>query len=165
MGRLVLLCIGWFWVAGSLPAQQPAVYHLQDLEAIMNRDNDTLYVLNFWATWCKPCVEEMPHFDRVQKETEGKKVKVVFVSLDFKNQIDSRLVPFLKRKKPYSTVVFLDEPNLNDWGNAVSKDWSGAIPATLFVQAGKGIRHFHEGDFTYESLISTVHTLLSSQEK
>jgi thiol-disulfide isomerase/thioredoxin len=169
MGRLFVGCMVWFWVAGSLAggvhAQAPQVYHAADLQALLDQDNDTLYILNFWATWCRPCVAEMPHFDQVQQEMAGQKVKVVFLSLDFKSDVESRLVPFLKRKKLHSTVVFLDEPNLNDWADAVSKEWSGAIPATLFVRNQGGIRHFHEGDFTYESLISTINTLLSSPEK
>lgn len=145
---------------GTLRAQKPAVVHLPELKAWMESDNDTIYVLNFWATWCKPCVAEMPYFDRLQKEYEGQKLKVIFLSLDFVEDYDARLLPFLEKTKPYSEVVLLDEPKYNKWIDLVAEEWSGAIPATLFVKHKSGIRHFHEGDFTFESLKAQVETLM-----
>jgi thiol-disulfide isomerase/thioredoxin len=166
MGKMKhLLLIGCcLLLAKELPAQNPAIVHLQDFQNWCAQDNDTLYVLNFWSTWCRPCVAEMPHFDRMQKEMEAQKVKVIFLSLDFKSQYDSHLVPFLKKKKLYSTVVFFDEPKINDWIDKVDPSWSGAIPVTLFVQHSKEIRQFHEGDFTYESLTSTINSLISQKD-
>lgn len=148
-----MACTAW--------AQQPPIIKWADLQGYMDRDTDTLYVLNFWATWCKPCVAEMPHFERLQSERAQDKVQVIFVSLDFRNQYDAMLLPFLKRKKLQSPVMLLDEPKYNDWIDKLDPSWSGAIPATLFVQHSRGIRKFHEGDFTFEELSSTVNDLLS----
>ncbi|HEX2899084.1 MAG TPA: TlpA disulfide reductase family protein [Bacteroidia bacterium] len=159
---LVLGC--WLGMTLPLSAQRPEAIHFSDFEALTQIENDTLYVLNFWSTWCRPCVAEMPYFDRVQRELEGQKVKVIFISLDFKNQYDSHLVPFLAKKKLYSKVLFLDEPKFDGYIDKVDPSWSGSIPATLFVQHSKGIRQFHEGDFTYESLISTINSLISTKE-
>jgi thiol-disulfide isomerase/thioredoxin len=44
---------------------------------------DTIYVVNFWATWCKPCVEELPIFDSLNLEVKGQAIKVLLVNLDF----------------------------------------------------------------------------------
>lgn len=140
-------------------AQAPEIIHIKEISAWDNADNDTLYVLNFWATWCKPCVAEMPYFERIQKEMEAEKVKVIFVSMDFASEYENRLVPFLKRKKLNSKVVLLDEPKYHLWIDKVSEEWSGAIPATLFVQHSKGIRDFHEGEFSYEELKSKIEAL------
>jgi thiol-disulfide isomerase/thioredoxin len=155
-----LIC-GW---AAQSRAQAPEVIHLEDVLDIIGSDSDTLYVLNFWSTWCKPCVAEMPHFDRLQTEMADQKVKVVFISLDFKSEYRTKLVPFLAKRKLHSRVVFLDEPNFNSWINKVSPEWSGSIPATLFVCDSRDIRKFHEGDFTYEALSSTVNSLMSSHK-
>ena len=140
--------------------QKPAIIHMSDVAAWELADNDTLYVLNFWATWCKPCVAEMPFFDQVQQEMAAQKVKVVFISMDFRTDYDKRLVPFAARKKFVSQIVLLDEPKYNDWIDKVSTSWSGAIPATLIVQYSKGIRDFHEGEYTYEELKAKIDSLI-----
>src|SRR5690606_6809447 len=47
------------------------------------KKNDSIYVINFWATWCKPCIKELPAFEKIASEYADKKVKVLLVSLDF----------------------------------------------------------------------------------
>jgi thiol-disulfide isomerase/thioredoxin len=145
---------------GRVAAQKPAFIHMSDVAAWELADNDTLYVLNFWATWCKPCVAEMPYFDQVQKEMAAQKVKVIFISMDFRSDYEKRLVPFVAKRKFQSQIVLLDEPKYNDWIDKVSTTWSGAIPATLIVQHSKGIRAFHEGEYTYETLKSQIDSLI-----
>ena len=92
---------------------------------------DTAYVVNFWATWCKPCVEELPAFDSLQI-LKMKSVKVILVSLDFSEELDKKVKPFLVKHNIQSECVLLDEVNGNDFINKISLSWSGAIPATLF---------------------------------
>ena len=110
-------------------AQKVAVFdNYSTLEKEILSDKNTIYVVNFWATWCAPCVKELPHFE--QLNSENKNIKVVLVSLDFKNQFESKLLPFLKKKSIKSEVVFLSDTNYNAWLPLVDKDWSGSIPAT-----------------------------------
>jgi thiol-disulfide isomerase/thioredoxin len=117
-------------------AQKVAVFdNYSTLEKEILSDKNTVYVVNFWATWCAPCVKELPHFE--QLNSENKNIKVVLVSLDFKNQFESKLLPFLKKKSIKSEVVFLSDTNYNAWLPLVDKDWSGSIPATLIIKNGK----------------------------
>jgi thiol-disulfide isomerase/thioredoxin len=116
-------------VAGTVSAQ-PAVYKLPDLLDRL-RNPDTLYVVNFWATWCKPCVKELPSFDSLQHSNEGKAIRVLLVSLDFAEDLHKRLVPFLRDRAVKSECLLLDEPDGNTFINAIHPGWSGAIPATL----------------------------------
>ena len=117
-------------------AQKVAVFdNYSTLEKEILSDKNTIYVVNFWATWCAPCVKELPHFE--QLNSENKNIKVVLVSLDFKNQFESKLLPFLKKKSIKSEVVFLSDTNYNAWLPLVDKDWSGSIPATLIIKNGK----------------------------
>jgi thiol-disulfide isomerase/thioredoxin len=160
MYRTLLILLVALLPLSGLKAQKVEVIHFPDLESWFNADNDTLYVINFWATWCRPCVAEMPYFDQLQTEMGGQKVKVQFVSMDFTSDLDSRLMPFLKRKKPVSSVYLLDEPKYNTWMDKVSEEWSGAIPATIFVQHSRGVRVFHEGEFTYPELKEKVESLM-----
>lgn len=160
---IVLLSLASF---AGLQAQKPKVevIYFPQLEEWFQADNDTLYVINFWATWCRPCVAEMPYFDQLQQESDSnrmgdQKVKVQFVSMDFISDLDKKLIPFLKRKQPFSSVYLLDEPKYNKWMGKVSEEWSGSIPATIFVQHSRSIRVFHEGEFTYEELKTKVESL------
>ena len=125
----------------KLPVQ---IYDYAALKHIFQQNNDTTYVINFWATWCKPCVAELPYFEELNEVYEGKKVKVILVSLDFKRQIKKQLLPFLKRNQLASEVMVLVD-NSTAWRKEISPDWGGAIPATLIYNSDK--RFFFEQSF------------------
>jgi thiol-disulfide isomerase/thioredoxin len=102
--------------------------------ALLNHKNaDTIYVLNFWATWCKPCVEELPHFEQIKLSFQGRPIKVILVSLDMKSNLEKGLIPFVNKKKIKSSVVLLADSKTNKWIDKISPEWSGALPATLFI--------------------------------
>ena len=82
-------------------------YDFDRLEPYMKQKNDTLYVFNFWATWCLPCVEELPHFESINKKYANKKFKMTLVSLDFPKMVESRVIPFIKKKDLKAEVVLL----------------------------------------------------------
>ena len=117
-----------------------------------------IYVINFWATWCKPCVKELPAFEMLGKEYKDKNVEVVLVSLDFPEHGKTRVVPFIEEHDLKSRLLLLDDPNANYWISAVDEKWSGAIPATVIVKNGE--RHFYERSFTYEELENELKTIL-----
>ena len=124
----------------------PVVYDsFEDMEWIFNQQNDTTYVINFWATWCKPCVEELPFFIELYNTYRGEKVKLILVSLDFKNQIEKKLIPFIEKHQLKPEVVALADPDANKWIPKIAEEWSGAIPATLIYN--KKHRSFHEQSF------------------
>ena len=94
---------------------------------------DKTYVINFWATWCAPCVKELPYFEEVNKKFKDKNTEVILVSLDFPSQIESKLKPYLKKNNIKSKVILLDDSKMNTWVPKVSEKWDGGIPATLIV--------------------------------
>ncbi len=133
MGLKLKTIISLFFIAQQLFSQGiSGVYKIDDLMKRMS-NHDSTYVVNFWATWCKPCVEELPAFDSLTKDFASTKNKVILVCLDFKEDMDKKVIPFLKSKKVQSTCVLLDEVNGNNFINQIYPDWSGAIPATLIV--------------------------------
>lgn len=140
-------------------AQKVAVFDdYATLEKTVLGDKNTIYVVNFWATWCAPCVKELPHFEKLN--SENKNIKVVLVSLDFKNQFESKLLPFLKKKSINSEVVLLTDIDYNTWLPTVDKDWSGSIPATLIIKNGQ--QFFVEKIFpSYEELDEYVNTIIN----
>ena len=142
-------------VTSCAQAQQPEIIKLADLQRIFNSNNDTTYVLNFWATWCVPCVKEFPSFQKLAKVHKDEKVKVVMVSLDFKKDFDKTLVLFIKKHPIDGSVYLLDEPDYNSWINKVNPDWEGEIPVTFIFNNQRKIRAFFPHDFTSESLENT----------
>lgn len=128
------------------------------LETYLNKNNDSTYVVNFWATWCKPCVKEMPYFEKLNSVYAENKVKIIFVSLDFPEKLERQVIPFLEKNNIRSEVVLLDDPDANNWIPRVSQTWSGAIPATIMYN--KKERRFYERSFTYEELETEVKSIL-----
>ncbi len=129
------------------------------LEEVINRNDDKTYVVNFWATWCVPCVKELPYFEKLNQEYQGKNVQVVLVSLDFPNQYESKLRPFINKHQLESELFALDDMNSNYWIPQVNQDWSGAIPATLIFNQDK--RQFYEQPFEYEELKTEIQQFIN----
>lgn len=130
------------------------------LELLLNKNDNKTYIVNFWATWCKPCVEELPAFQKLHEIYKDKNVEVILVSLDFKKQVESRLIPFIRKNNVKPTVFLMVDPDQNTWIPKVSSQWSGAIPATIIYN--KNNRKFYEQSFTYEALENELTTFLKT---
>jgi len=128
-------------------AQNVPVINVDQLESRLENGADTTFVVNFWATWCGPCVKELPFFETLGANNSAAKFKVLLVTMDFVENLESKVIPFIAKKEIKSAVLLLDEGNPNEWIPRVSEKWSGAIPATIFVNTQKKTRHFHEGSF------------------
>jgi len=153
-----------FWILLFAPQptiqQEVPVYSFEEFEPMLHRNTDTLYVVNFWATWCKPCVKELNYFDQLETKFKGKKIKVILVTLDFEENLEKQVKPFLLKKNIQSEVVMLDDPNSNEWIEKVDPSWSGSIPATvLYSQAG---RSFYEKEFTENELNQLINKQLKN---
>lgn len=120
-------------------------------------------VVNFWATWCAPCIEEMPYFEELNTRFQGD-VEVLLVSLDFADEKDQKVIPLIERKKIKSKVVILTDENYNEWIDKVSPSWTGAIPATLFVKSD-GDKVFYEKEFEEQELFDLIEQLLPNDKK
>ncbi|HMV07719.1 MAG TPA: TlpA disulfide reductase family protein [Cyclobacteriaceae bacterium] len=137
---------------------QAKIVKLPELQELISSKGDKIKVINFWATWCAPCVKEMPLFEKLGQERTD--VQVTFVSMDLDLDPDpSKVYKFVSRKKLQSKVVMLDEKNPNSYIELIDKSWSGALPATIIVNSKTGQRKFvekelHEGDL--EKLIAEV---------
>lgn len=126
------------WPEASRYLQGIPLYEkFEDIAPIFQFDNDTTYILNFWATWCGPCVEELPHFEALREKYADEKVRVILISLDFPRKLESQLLPFLEKQKLASTVLVLLDGKYHEWIDNISPEWSGAIPVSLIYKGDK----------------------------
>lgn len=126
-------------------AQNELIVKLPDLQkAIDTPSTKAIKVFNFWATWCAPCIKELPYFEKVNREQSN--VEVVLVSLDLDlDPNPEKVYRFIERKKIKSRVMILNEKDPNSWINKIDGGWSGALPATIIINSQTGKRKFVEG--------------------
>lgn len=159
--KLTALAAALF-VAGLRPtqAQQVALIKLPELQKRLSRNTDTTYVINFWATWCAPCVKELPYFEQVNTTYAKQKVKVLLVSMDYASQLDKKVKPFVLKRGLKSEVVLLNETDPNTWMDKVDGKWSGALPFTLIINNRKQKRMAYEQEFTQPELTAALQQFL-----
>lgn len=138
----------------SVNAYGQAIIKLPELQEMM-KEGKQVKVINFWATWCAPCIKEMPFLETLNRE--NKDVKVLLVSLDFDLDHDqSKITGFVMRKKIQSEVVILDEPDPTKWIEKIDKGWSGALPATLVMNPVNGKRKLIQGELKKNDLEKSI---------
>lgn len=136
----------------SAYSQNVKLININQLNERIKNGKDSTYVVNFWATWCAPCIKELPHFEKLGAEHKSEKLAVLLVSLDFKSKLESNVIPFVKRKNLKNEVFLLNESSPQEFIDRIDPSWSGSIPATLFIKDDK--RKFVESEFTYEQLLT-----------
>lgn len=170
--RSVILAIGIYLCSISfetLPAGRDVIIqneisniptlNYKQLKPWLNKKDDKTYVVNFWATWCGPCIKELPYFEQINKDYKDQNVEVILVSLDFPKMKESRLIPYVENKNILSKVLHLDDPNEQYWISDIDASWSGAIPATIIYN--KDEREFYEQSFTQKELESEVQKFIN----
>ena len=141
-------------------AQTIQKWKIADLEAaIKNADKPTVF--NFWATFCKPCLEELPYFQQLVKKYEKNGVKLVLVNLDLPSAYPKKIKDFSVKRKITAPIKFLDESDADVFCPKVDESWSGSIPATLFVNNKTGYRRFHEEQMSKAAFEQELRALIS----
>ena len=136
----------------SSPKNEIATVKWPWLNARLKSKSDTTYVINFWATWCVPCVAELPDFEKIHRQFLGQKVKVILISLDHAKKIRETVIPFAAKKKMTAQIVLLNEADANSWIDRIDPDWSGALPATIILNNANAFRRFFEKELNFETL-------------
>lgn len=147
----LLLTVIIIFTSFSAVSQKVSLVNVDQLYHRLNNGGDTTFIINFWATWCLPCVEELPHFENLSAVHKTEKLKVLLVSVDFRSKLESSVKPFVRKRGIKNEVFLLDEADPQVFINRVDPEWSGAIPATLFFCQGR--RSFFEKEFSYDELV------------
>lgn len=148
--KKIFVIIAVLSTAFSSRAQTIPSWKITDVVNYYSRQTDSVYVINFWATWCKPCVEELPYLQSITKKYAGKKVKLLLVSLDLASFYPNKIQSFAKKQHIQAGIVWLNETDADYFCNMVDKKWSGSIPATIIVNAATGYKQFYEQQFKAE---------------
>jgi len=152
-------------IAGlSAVRAQNALYQSVSLASFEKRlaaGEDTVFVVNFWATWCAPCIRELPHFDALQQDYAGRKLKVLLVSVDAPSRAKAALTGFLQDRGVRCEVLHLNEAKPHEFIDRIAPQWSGSIPATLAIPPGDGKRLFHEGEMSHSELQQWIKPLIT----
>jgi thiol-disulfide isomerase/thioredoxin len=160
MNFFISLIIAIFCILNT-SAQDISIETFTKFATRLNPQSDTVYVINFWATWCKPCVEELPEFQKLQDNYSNSNLKITLANLDYKSQYTKSLVPFVKKHQLTSEVILLNAPDYNNWLPKVNKNWSGAIPATIIIHKASGTRLFFERQMSYDELVEIIKPLVN----
>jgi len=152
---LTFFLISFLW-SFQVHSQGYKVIKINALMDLMSTKNDSALLVNFWATWCKPCVSELPHFEAFRKKYAAKGIQVILVSLDDVKNANARIARVVKEKLILSPIYLLNEPDYNAWINKIDSSWSGSLPATLFLDKKKNKIGFYEKELSQEELENIV---------
>src|SRR6187549_2100230 len=156
--RQLLLTLCVLATGFSAASQQAEIVKLDQLQEIIQAKTDHIKVINFWATWCAPCIKELPLFEKLGQERKDVEVTLVSMDLDL-DPNPEKVHKFVARKKIQSKVVILDAKDPNSYIDQIEKSWSGALPATIIINGKTGQRKFvgkelHDGEL--EKLIAEI---------
>jgi len=157
--------------AGALPAQSkgaaPSVkpIDVNGIERLLHDRKGKILFLNVWATWCQPCVEEFPDLVKVYNEYRSAPVDIIAISVDYPDETESKIIPFLASLNVPFTVYVADVKKDEDFINALDPAWSGAVPATFIFDAQGKQQKFMSGQKNYETFKADIDTAISSQQR
>jgi len=164
MKLYTLIAFGFLLSSGTHRTKIPPVrasVNYDQLKEIIEKNDDKLYVVNFWATWCRPCIEELPHFLEVSSAYKNQApFQMILVSLDKAELLETDVAQMITKLNIDNDVYLLDDnKRMNYWIPAIDSTWSGAIPATVFYKNGQKL-HFTEGQLTKEELTTIIQKYL-----
>jgi thiol-disulfide isomerase/thioredoxin len=144
-------------------AQQVPSWKIKDVVDYYSQKKDSVYVINFWATYCRPCIEEMPFLQSLTQKYAAKKVTLLLVSLDLVSFYPDKIAAFAKKHQLKAPMVWLNETDADYFCNVVDKKWSGSIPATIIVNGATGYKKFYEQEFSPAEFEAELNKALTTE--
>jgi thiol-disulfide isomerase/thioredoxin len=158
MKSLLLLLLVPFLMTQSATVEVLKWPALQDQ---LSNKSGKIKVFTFWSAGCKTCVEELPHFEQLHRSF-GNQLEVVLVSVDQPSVLESKINPIIDKNRITAKVLILDEVDSNAWIDKVDPAWTGAIPATVIIDADNK-RHLYEKALSYQELVKIVNSFHKPQ--
>ncbi len=155
--KIAFICLLLILLSQHAFGQKNYLLDINQLNKRISNGKDTTFIINFWATWCGPCVAELPNFEKLHAAYPSNKVKIILMSVDYQSKLNTALIPFIKKHGLKNEVFLLNEKDQQEYINRIDSSWSGSIPATLFIKGNK--RKFMEQSFTYPQLLSAYQSI------
>ena len=156
------LIITFLLIAIGVEAQIKAI-KITDLETTIKESTSPM-IINFWATYCVPCIEEIPYFQELAKKYKSQGVSLLLVSLDLKTAYPTKIDAMAKKLKLTAPIAWLNETNADYFCPRVDSSWSGGLPASLFVSNVTGYRKFYEDEVSKEKLEKEIQAMLKPKQ-
>jgi thiol-disulfide isomerase/thioredoxin len=134
-----------------------------DLKKLLGERKGKILFLNIWATWCAPCVEEFPDIIKLSQAYPGSEVEVVGVSADYPDEVESKIIPFIRKHNVPFRIYVAKFDHQEDFINCVDSSWSGALPATLVYDAQGTRRYFSVGAGSFDKFRKVIDSVRSIQ--
>ena len=150
MFKILFVAFLFSWSTNAFAQDMPK-WKTSDLQQMIDTSSGPT-IINFWATFCVPCIKELPHFQQLAQQYKNNGIQLYLICLDVEDAYPKKIKDFTTRLKIKAPTFFLDETNADVFCPAVDESWSGAIPATLFINKKKGYRKFVEDELSKESL-------------
>ena len=149
-------------VSVGVSGQQIKKVKIEDLAAYIQQSDHPL-IVNFWATWCAPCVAEIPYFQQEVKKYADHKAELLLVSLDFTEAYPAKLAAFIKKRNYDASFFWLNETDADHFCPQIDKKWTGSIPSTLFINNKTGYRKFFERQLTHPQFVLNMKELVGKE--
>ncbi len=133
------------------------------LKQLVTRRNGKILFLNIWATWCAPCVEEFPDLIKLAKSYPESEVEVIGISADYPDEVESKILPFMRKHNVPFRIYVAKFDHQEEFINSVNPSWSGALPASLVIDARGKQRYFSVGAGTFEKFKTIVDSVKLGQ--
>lgn len=118
---------------------------LDGVAKLAKNDSDDLLLINLWATWCGPCVAELPEFVEMNRMYRGRDFKLITISLDDLDA-QSKALEVLTQHHVSATNYLLDAENRDAFAEALDPQWPGPVPYTLLIAPGGKVLYRHTGE-------------------
>ena len=146
----------------TAPRDLPRVEKIRvaDLKEILRKDSGKVVLVNAWATWCKPCQDEIPSLLKLRKAFRGKAFRLILLSADDVEDIDKKVRPMLKKFKVDFPSYLMNDKSDQVFISGMSSEWNGALPTSfLYDRTGK-LKATLVGERTYRQFEDEVTKLI-----
>ena len=154
------LAFALLFLAVVAHSQQVKSVKITELEKTIKESKRPL-IVNFWATFCVPCLQEIPYFQEMTDQYKSKNVSLIFVSLDMKEAYPVKVNDMVKKLKLSYPVVWLNETNADYFCPRIDTSWTGGMPSSLFVNNATGYHKFFEEPLSKEKLEQEIGVMIS----
>jgi len=143
----------------SLNAQDIKAIKVTELARTIKESKGPL-IVNFWATFCVPCLQEIPYFQELTQQYKSQNVSLIFVSLDLKEAYPLKVNEMAKKLNLCYPVVWLNETNADYFCPKIDTSWTGGMPSSLLVNNSTGYHKFFEDQLSKEKLDKEIQVML-----